>query len=188
MGEELTRAIANLTTDHAALRESAAREIYEAGRADAEAAAATWLLHPGLSVLLLDTKREVTVGLAVQHGTFERIWQANGSPRLASVPPEQDAKEFELHFANGVALDILTTRDPAGNGAIARYLAKLGEGIQQVEFRCTDVERASEILRQDLGVASVYPQTRPGADGTRVNFFLVPSPDGGKILIELYER
>jgi hypothetical protein len=28
---------------------------------------------------------------------------------------------------------------------------------------------------------------RPGADGTRVNFFLVPSPDGGKVLIELYE-
>jgi len=35
--------------------------------------------------------------------------------------------------------------------------------------------------------APVYSETRNGADGTRVNFFLDPSPDGGKVLIELYE-
>jgi hypothetical protein len=37
-------------------------------------------------------------------------------------------------------------------------------------------------------VTPIYPGKRPGADGTRVNFFLVPLPDGGKVLIELYER
>jgi hypothetical protein len=33
----------------------------------------------------------------------------------------------------------------------------------------------------------VYPQARAGADGTRVNFFLVGKSGGGKVLIELFE-
>ena len=82
---------------------------------------------------------------------------------------------------------MLTTREPGGSGAIARYLAKFGEGVQQVEFRCENVDRATEILKEQFDVKPVYPATRPGADGTRVNFFLVPTPAGGKVLIELYE-
>jgi hypothetical protein len=35
-------------------------------------------------------------------------------------------------------------------------------------------------------VAPVYRATRAGADGTRVNFFLVPA-QGKKVLIELVE-
>jgi hypothetical protein len=66
-------------------------------------------------------------------------------------------------------------------------LAKFGEGVQQVEFRCTNVDRATEILKNKFGVVPIYPATRNGADGTRVNFFLVASPGAGKVLIELYE-
>jgi hypothetical protein len=66
-------------------------------------------------------------------------------------------------------------------------LAKFGEGVQQVEIRCANVDRAMEILKEKFDVKPVYPSTRPGAGGTRVNFFLVPSPDGGKVLIELYQ-
>jgi hypothetical protein len=112
---------------------------------------------------------------------------ANGTPRLAEVPADQDAEEFELHFPESVLLDVLTTREPGGSGAIARYLAKFGEGVQQVEFRCANVDRATKILKEKFDVKPVYPETRPGADETRVNFFLVPSPGGGKVLIELYE-
>jgi hypothetical protein len=65
-------------------------------------------------------------------------------------------------------------------------LNKFGEGVQQVEFRCTNVDRATLILKDKFDTVPVYPATRPGADGTRVNFFLVKSPDG-KVLIELYE-
>jgi hypothetical protein len=103
------------------------------------------------------------------------------------VPAEQDAEEFELHFPDGVLLDVLTTREPGGSGAIARYLAKFGEGVQQVEFRCEHVDRATEILKEKFDNKPVYPATRPGANGTRVNFFLVPTLVGGKVLIELYE-
>ncbi len=76
---------------------------------------------------------------------------------------------------------------PGGLGAIAKYLAKFGEGNQQVEYRCANVDRATQILKDKFGISPVYPAPRAGADGTRVNFFLVPSPDGGKVLIELYE-
>ena len=59
--------------------------------------------------------------------------------------------------------------------------------MQQVEFRCEDVDRAAVILREKFGVQPVYPAKRPGADGTKVNFFLVPAPEETKVLIELYE-
>ncbi len=73
-------------------------------------------------------------------------------------------------------------------GAMDRFLQKFGEGIQQVEYRVADVDRAIRLLREKFGVAPVYAETRPGADGTRVNFFLAPAPGGAKVLIELYER
>jgi hypothetical protein len=56
-----------------------------------------------------------------------------------------------------------------------------------VEYRCASVDRATQVLKEKFGVNPVYPATRHGTDGTRVNFFLVASPDGGKVLIELYE-
>ena len=49
-----------------------------------------------------------------------------------------------------------------------------------------DVDRATEILRSRFAVQPIYPSTRPGANGTRVNFFLVCAC-GGKVLIELVE-
>ena len=127
------------------------------------------------------------MGLAVQRETFAKIRAANGVPRLAEVPSDQDAEEFELNFSGEASLDILTSRAPCGPGAIAKYLGKFGEGVQQVEFRCLNVDRAAEILKEKFSISSVYPEARPGADGTRVNFFLVPVPSGGKILIEFYE-
>src|SRR5262249_39023558 len=128
-----------------------------------------------------------TVGVAVLPERFEAIHAANGSPRLSDVPPDQDAREFELHFAGGVSLDILTTRDADGSGAIARYLDKFKGGIQQVEFRCRNVDRATVILKERFKLTPIYPATRPGADGTRINFFLLSDPEGRKVLVELYE-
>lgn len=157
------------------------------GRAAAGIAVASWWGDEELSSLLLAPNPVITVGVAVPRETFNRIRIANGTPRLAEVPPDQDAEEFELHFAEAISLDLLTTREPGGEGAIARYLSKFGEGVQQVEFRCTNVDRATEIVKEKFKIAPIYPTTRAGADGTRVNFFLVESPDGGKVLIELYQ-
>ena len=145
-------------------RESAAAEIFARGRALAEPIVADWLKDSDL------------------HANF------NGNPRLADVPPDQDAIEFELHFAGGVQIDVLTTKTPGGPGAIARFLEKFGEGIQQIEFDVKSVDEAAEILRSRFNLAALYPATRSGADGTRVNFFLASRPDGRKVLIELVEK
>jgi hypothetical protein len=178
--------ISGLSSPDAAVRTVSAAAIYHHGLALAGPAVSSWLSSREFSSLLCDQPL-TTVGLAVFPDTFARIEQANGNPRLASVPDDLDAKEFELHFAPEISLDILTTRDPEGEGAIARYLKRFGEGIQQVEFRCLDVNRAAAILRENFGVTPIYPEARPGADGTRVNFFLAPTSAGGKVLIELYE-
>jgi hypothetical protein len=187
MSSPLAQLIADLASADEAKKLAAAHEVYRLGRATGGSAVADWWAESELSGLLLAPDPLITVGLAVQRDTFGRIRIANGTPRLALVPADQDVEEFELDFSEGISLDILTTREPGGSGAIAKYLAKFGEGIQQVEYRCTNVDRASQILKEKLKIASVYPETRPGADGSRINFFLVKSPDGGKVLIELYE-
>src|SRR5579863_8413565 len=128
----------------------------------------------------------IIVGIAVHPDTFQKIRAANNSPRLADVPPDQDAQEFELHLEDSIEFDILTTREPGG-GAIARFLQKFGEGIQQVEIYVRDVDRATEILRARFNLQPIYPATRAGADGTRVNFFLAAAPDGKKVLIEFVQ-
>jgi hypothetical protein len=188
MSSPLAQVIADLSSADESKRLSAAGEIYCLGRATAGSAISDWWAESELSALLLGPDPVVTVGLAVQRDTFGRIRIAHGTPRLADVPPDQDAEEFELHLTDRISLDILTTREPGGSGAIAKYLAKFGEGIQQVEYRCANVDRATQVLKEKLGVVAVYPATRAGADSTRVNFFLVASPDGGKVLVELYEE
>jgi hypothetical protein len=187
MSSALAQSIGDLSSPDESTRSAAATEVYRLGRASAGSAVSAWWSEGELATLLLDPNPVITVGLAVQRDTFSRILIAHGTPRLAQVPADQDAEEFELHFAEGKSLDILTTREPGGSGAIAKFLAKFGEGVQQVEYRCTNVDRATQILKEKLKVSAIYPETRAGADGTRVNFFLVPSPDGGKVLIELYE-
>ena len=181
---DLASQLARLASPARADREPAAIELYKLGRALGEAAVVGWRSDAEFATLLTGAP---TVGIAVLPATFDKIRAANGAPRLAQVPPDQDAKEFDLHFGPRASLDVLTTREPGGKGAIARFLEKFGEGIQQVEFVVTDVDRVTEILRTRFGQQPIYPQTRPGADGTRVNFFLCSTPDGKKVLIELVE-
>jgi hypothetical protein len=186
MGEVKREWIEMLGSKDAEQRAQAAAEIYHTGREQAESAVRNWWTNPEL-VRLCGVPPTVTVGLAVRPTTFARIREANGWPRLALVPPDQDAAEFELHCAGGTLLDVLTTREEAGAGAIARFLAKHSEGVQQVEFRCEDVDRAAAILREQFGVVAVYPAKTAGANCTKVNFFLLTAPDNSKVLIELYE-
>lgn len=191
MANAISTAITNLSAAEESTRMAAASEIYRRGRTPVDRAVLTWWENAEFSELLLSPTPIVTVGVAVRRETFARIRTANGQPGLADVPPEQDAEEFELYFADGVDLDVLTTKEPDGQGAIARFLAKFGEGVQQVEFRCLDVNRAMTILRERLSVSPIYLEARAGANGSKVNFVLVTVPDAvgenTKVLIELYE-
>jgi len=188
--DEMASLIQGLCDAEPGRREKAASKIFQQGVALAGAAKEKWLADAELAGLFVPAESrspETTVGLAVGRENFDRIRIANGSPRPADVPPDQDAEEFELHFGQGVRLDILTTKDPRGAGAIARFLQKFGEGIQQIEFLVRDADRATEILRQRFSLEPIYARPRAGADGTRVNFFLVPTPPGKKVLIEFVQ-
>jgi hypothetical protein len=181
-------------------RQQAAQMLFDLGRALSRETIERWQQDAEFRTLLIsdqDSPR-ATVGIAVTPELFARIRVANGDPKLANVPPDQDAVEFELHFSrispsgkdsagSSVRLDILTTKNPAGEGAIANFLKKFGDGIQQVEYEVSNVDGATKILADKFAQKSIYPATRPGADGTRVNFFLVSASGGKKILIELVE-
>jgi hypothetical protein len=187
MNDALRRAMEGMSSKDPEVRMTSATEIHHIGRALADHAVFPWWEDPELFSLLEGGSPFVTVGLAVTAERFEKIHEACGSPRLAEVPPDQDAREFELHLPGGLSMDVLTSKDPAGSGAIAKYLQKFGEGVQQVEFRCQDVDRATQILQEKFSLKPVYPATRPGADGTRINFFLLSAPGASKVLVELYE-
>jgi hypothetical protein len=186
---DLTRLIEDLSDASPATRACAAVELFQRGFGLAHASIAGWLRDPQLAscICLSETgDPKVTVGIAVERATFTGIRAANGSPRLANVPDDQDAEEFELDFPDGARLDILTTKYEGAGGAIDKFLQKFGEGIQQIELETRDVNHATETLLRRFGISPVYAQTRAGADGSRVNFFLVPA-DGKKVLIELVE-
>jgi hypothetical protein len=187
MNDALQRAMEGMSSNDPEVRMASATEIHHLGRGLADHAVFPWWDDPELFTLLEGGNPYVTVGLAVTPERFHKIREACGSPRLADVPPDQDAQEFELHLPGGLSMDVLTAKDPAGGGAIGRFLQKFGEGIQQVEFRCKNVDRAAQILREKFALHPVYPETRPGVDGTRINFFLLSAPGAHKVLIELYE-
>ena len=146
-------------------------------------------MRPGVGSV---SQPKLTIGIAVLPEVFERIRTAHGSPPLADAPSDQDVIEFELDLEGKldprVRLDILSTKAPGGNGAIARFLEKFGEGVQQVELDVTDVDRATQILRARFNLDPICPATRAGANGTRVNFFLVTTSNSSKVLVELVEQ
>ena len=193
---KLTATIQSLASAQGSDRRSAAALLFRTGANLSQPIVQSWCAHAELAAQLLRDPLAhthtldflgITVGVAVAPPNFHLIRAAWDSPRLADVPPDQDALEFELHAGDRDALDILTTRDPSGSGAIARFLSRSGEGIQQVEYLVRDVTRACSLLSDLTGLSPVYPAPRPGADGTSVNFFLAAASGGGKVLIELVE-
>jgi len=124
-----------------------ATEIYRTGRALADHAAYPWWADEELYKLLEGNNPHVTVGLAVQPDRFgensrsQRLAAARGNSHRIRMPRNLKytcRRTFDGCFG--------PPRDAAGSGAIAKYLQKFGEGIQQVEYRCANVDRATEIL------------------------------------------
>ena len=125
--------ITQLSDADAQVRLRAARDIFDWGTRLCDPVTAKWMANRELAALLVRVVGEagasaraetadhsrasaggcaVTVGIAVQPGTVEKIREANGAPALAEVPPDQDATEFELEFPGHVRIDVLTTDAP----------------------------------------------------------------------------
>jgi methylmalonyl-CoA/ethylmalonyl-CoA epimerase len=79
-------------------------------------------------------------------------------------------------------LELLEDLTP--DGAIARHVAKRGEGMQHVAYRVDDIEQALDDMRTK-GIELIDERPRPGARNARVAFLHPKSTKG--VLIEFVE-
>ncbi len=70
------------------------------------------------------------------------------------------------------------------NSTIAKFIAKRGEGIQQVCYRVSDIDAVCADLKSK-GVRLLFPEPKNGTAGARINF--VHPKDSGGILLEMTE-
>jgi len=127
--------------------------------------------HVGIAVPDLDAAIEFyasTFGLRVVH---------------QEVNEEQGVHEAMLAVGDsGSWIQLLAPLSE--DSTIGRFLARRGQGIQQLAYRVRDIDSVSQILRE-RGVRLLYPEPRRGTSNSRVNF--VHPKDAGGVLVELVE-
>lgn len=127
--------------------------------------------HVGIAVRDLDAAiafYERTFGMHVVH---------------EETNPEQGVREAMLAVGDsGSCIQLLAPL--AEDSPIGRFLARNGEGIQQVAYTVDDIDAISAHLR-DAGLRLLYDSPRRGTADSRINF--VHPKDAGGVLIELVE-
>jgi len=93
----------------------------------------------------------------------------------------QGIEAITFHCGDGY-VELIQPTDP--EGAIARYMAKRGEGTHHIAYRVDDIDVVSQVLRE-RGIELLYPTPRRGTAGAKVNF-IHPKAAGG-VLVELIE-
>lgn len=127
--------------------------------------------HVGLAVADLDAAKEFyqrAFGLTVIH---------------EEVNEEQGVREAMVAVGNsGSCIQLLAPLRE--DSPIGKFLARNGEGIQQVAYGVDDVEAAAEALRS-RGVRMLYETAKTGTAGSKVNF--CHPKDCGGVLVELVQ-
>lgn len=127
--------------------------------------------HVGLAVRDLDAAilfYERTFGMHVVH---------------EEVNAEQGVREAMLAVGDsGSCIQLLAPLSE--DSPIGKFLARNGEGIQQVAYGVDDIDAISQHLR-DAGLRLLYDTPKRGTANSRVNF--VHPKDAGGVLIELVE-
>jgi methylmalonyl-CoA/ethylmalonyl-CoA epimerase len=130
--------------------------------------------HVGIAVPDLDDAIEFyrsTFGLELAH---------------EEVNEEQGVREAMIRAAgdtgSGTAIQLLAPLRP--DSTIAKFIDRSGPGLQQLAYRVTDVDAASDALRAK-GLRLLYEEAKRGTSDSRVNF--VHPKDAGGVLIELVE-
>jgi methylmalonyl-CoA/ethylmalonyl-CoA epimerase len=67
---------------------------------------------------------------------------------------------------------------------IGKFLARSGEGIQQMAYSVDDIDAVSATLRE-RGLRLLYDEPKTGTAGSRVNF--IHPKDAGGVLVELVQ-
>jgi methylmalonyl-CoA/ethylmalonyl-CoA epimerase len=127
--------------------------------------------HVGLAVRDLDASiafYERTFGMHLVH---------------EEVNEEQGVREAMLAVGDsGSCIQLLAPLRE--DSPIGKFLARNGEGIQQVAYGVDDIDAISTHLR-DAGVRLLYDTPKRGTANSRINF--VHPKDAGGVLIELVE-
>jgi len=95
---------------------------------------------------------------------------------------EQGVEEVMLAVPGGQHIQLLASIDP--ESTIAKFIAKHGEGMQQLAFRVTSIDEAMTKVAA-AGMRLVYSEPRRGTADSRINF--IHPKDTGGILVELVE-
>ena len=131
----------------------------------------THLDHVGIAVPDLDAALAFYAEIFDLHSVHEEVNE------------DQGVREAMLMVGDsGGCIQLLAPLRP--DSVLAKYLDRSGPGIQQVAYRVTDIDEASETLRQ-RGLRLIYDSPRRGTANSRVNF--IHPKDAGGVLIELVE-
>lgn len=127
--------------------------------------------HVGLAVRDLDAAKDFysrTLGLLSVH---------------EETNEEQGVREAMLAVGDsGSCIQLLAPL--SDDSPIGKFLARNGEGIQQMAYTVNDIDGLCDHLRSQ-GVRVLYDQPKRGTASSRVNF--IHPKDAGGVLIELVE-
>ncbi len=138
---------------------------------EAIAAVITRIDHVGIAVADLDAAKELYARAFGVHVVHEEVNE------------EQGVREAMLAVGDsGSCIQLLAPLRE--DSPIGKFLAKNGEGIQQIAYGVDDIDAAAAHLRS-AGLRLLYDEARRGTAGSRVNF--VHPKDAGGVLVELVE-
>ncbi len=127
--------------------------------------------HIGIATNSLDAHSQFWISLGFIQGKDE-------------LNEEQGVKIrfFQAH-SGGPKIELLESITP--ESPIGRFLAKRGEGVQQIAVKTTDIISTINQL-QTIGIRMINDVPVSGANGTKIAF-VHPSSTGG-VLVELVEH
>jgi methylmalonyl-CoA/ethylmalonyl-CoA epimerase len=127
--------------------------------------------HVGIAVPDLDDALEFYASTFGLHSVHEEINEEQGVREAMLAVGDSDQR-------------IQLLAPLSDESTIAKFLARNGQGIQQLAYRVADIEAVSAILRE-RGVRLLYDAPKRGTSDSRVNF--VHPKDAGGVLVELVE-
>lgn len=127
--------------------------------------------HVGIAVRDLDAAKEFyarAYGMSVVH---------------EEVNEEQGVREAMLAVGDsGSCIQLLAPLRE--DSPIGKFLARSGEGIQQMAYGVDDIDAACAALRE-RGLRLLYDEPKTGTAGSRINF--IHPKDAGGVLVELVQ-
>jgi len=127
--------------------------------------------HVGIAVPDLDAALESYASTFGLHSVHEEVNEEQGVREAMLAVGDSDQR-------------IQLLAPLSEDSTIAKFLARHGQGIQQLAYRVADIDAVSEILRE-RGVRLLYDAPKRGTSDSRVNF--VHPKDAGGVLVELVE-